>query len=469
LNITLPPNEGDVNYVLRTDGAGVTTWVNPATDLLTLPENQFFVGDVSSDPVATGDRFTLDTLATTTEFNFNVGNDGVTTKATMNLGTGLDITDVFFRMGALTASTTIIELNADTDGIIDFINDDGLLTVRNSGANGDALFTSNNTTTVSSTGGDVTVTTNSGAAELSSTGGNVLVTSNSGTATLQSTGAFDAVVESTGGNDAILRVTGGTGNVTMTTDGGNAVVSSTFESGTVDLSTATGSTAGDITLTTGSGDTAGGAITLTSGDGTTGTGSGGDITLTAGSALVAGNTEAGGSITMQPGDSTSGNIGNLVFKTASDDAPSGSQLFNIISFQNASANLASNPRMESDGQFYATAFNAVSDAQFKQDIIPLTHALETVRKIEGYSYDWKEGLGPKRQIGVIAQQLEEIGLDNLVSGTTSKSVNYMGIIPLLVEAIKELSLMVESGNRSGNRSSSSLDLQMGDLLQIFKS
>ena len=45
---------------------------------------------------------------------------------------------------------------------------------------------------------------------------------------------------------------------------------------------------------------------------------------------------------------------------------------------------------------------------------------------------------PNKFYGVIAQQLEEIGLNNMVSGTEQKSVNYLQLIPLIIEAIKKL-------------------------------
>jgi hypothetical protein len=104
-----------------------------------------------------------------------------------------------------------------------------------------------------------------------------------------------------------------------------------------------------------------------------------------------------------------------------------------------------------DGAMYATEFNATSDVRYKENINRLSDPLDTIKKIEGYSYNWKKDFSGYRnvlQYGVLAQQLETAGLKNLVSGTEeSKAVNYIGLIPLLIEAVKELSSQLEMVQR----------------------
>lgn len=92
---------------------------------------------------------------------------------------------------------------------------------------------------------------------------------------------------------------------------------------------------------------------------------------------------------------------------------------------------------------YADEFCASSDATLKTNIEPLRDPLRVLNKIEGYSYDWIDEEANKRknnpkQWGHLAQQLEEIGLDHLVSDGEVKAVNYNMLIPLIIEAIKEL-------------------------------
>jgi hypothetical protein len=93
---------------------------------------------------------------------------------------------------------------------------------------------------------------------------------------------------------------------------------------------------------------------------------------------------------------------------------------------------------------YSTRWRTVSDAQFKTNINRLSGSLDLVNKLEGYSYNWKEGFSgysETKAYGVIAQQLESAGLGDLIAtdATNSKTVDYNGIIPFLIEAVKELS------------------------------
>lgn len=96
-----------------------------------------------------------------------------------------------------------------------------------------------------------------------------------------------------------------------------------------------------------------------------------------------------------------------------------------------------------EGDIRANAFEATSDVKFKENIEPLqldNSPLQKLMEIEGYQYDWKPEFSSnrKKQWGVLAQQLESVGLNNVVSGTDRKSVNYLALIPLLIEAVKEL-------------------------------
>ena len=95
------------------------------------------------------------------------------------------------------------------------------------------------------------------------------------------------------------------------------------------------------------------------------------------------------------------------------------------------------------GDVFASSFNASSDATLKTHVSPLHGALDRVRRIGTYSYAWKKDRdcedGGKRHIGVLAQQLESVGLGSLVSDKgPHKSVNYLELIPMLIESVKEL-------------------------------
>lgn len=99
---------------------------------------------------------------------------------------------------------------------------------------------------------------------------------------------------------------------------------------------------------------------------------------------------------------------------------------------------------DGSGTITATDFNSTSDLNLKENIKTFTNALETVNSLRGVSFDWKET--GKGSYGVIAQELEEI-LPDLVKNGEVKSVNYNGIIGILIEAVKELSEEVKELKR----------------------
>lgn len=99
----------------------------------------------------------------------------------------------------------------------------------------------------------------------------------------------------------------------------------------------------------------------------------------------------------------------------------------------------------------ANAWNTFSDRTLKKDLSIIDQPLNKVNQISGYYYYWKEGEDESRQVGIVAQEVEEI-LPEIVSTDPEgiKSVDYAKLTPLLIEAIKaqqkeidELRKMVE--------------------------
>lgn len=107
---------------------------------------------------------------------------------------------------------------------------------------------------------------------------------------------------------------------------------------------------------------------------------------------------------------------------------------------NSSRNLINVVNGTFTGTVTATDFNSTSDIKLKENIQTVENALETVNALRGVSFDWKESGGSS--YGVIAQELEEV-LPILVKDGEIKSVNYNGLIGVLIEAVKELSSEVE--------------------------
>ena len=96
------------------------------------------------------------------------------------------------------------------------------------------------------------------------------------------------------------------------------------------------------------------------------------------------------------------------------------------------------------GNISATNFNSTSDVTLKQDVSVIDNALEMISQLEGVSWKWKETLKPS--LGVTAQNVEEVAPE-LVSNGNHKSVNYNGLIGILIEAVKELKSEVDELKR----------------------
>lgn len=89
-----------------------------------------------------------------------------------------------------------------------------------------------------------------------------------------------------------------------------------------------------------------------------------------------------------------------------------------------------------------TAFGSISDATMKENINPITNALDKISQLGGYTFNYKGDETP--MTGVIAQELKDV-LPGIVYETTDPrtketcyAVRHGNIIGLLIEAIKEL-------------------------------
>ena len=102
----------------------------------------------------------------------------------------------------------------------------------------------------------------------------------------------------------------------------------------------------------------------------------------------------------------------------------------------------------------ATDFNSASDINLKENVSVISDPIDKIIKLEGVNFQWKEN--GKKSLGVIAQEVEKI-VPELVSGEESKTVNYNGLVGLLIECVKqqqkeieELKVIVDSVINSKN-------------------
>lgn len=80
-----------------------------------------------------------------------------------------------------------------------------------------------------------------------------------------------------------------------------------------------------------------------------------------------------------------------------------------------------------------------SDGRLKKNITRIENPLEKLLQLNGYNYNWiDKNRDPALQTGVIAQEVQQL-FPNLVKEDAKGmlSVNYSGLVPVLIEAIKE--------------------------------
>lgn len=92
------------------------------------------------------------------------------------------------------------------------------------------------------------------------------------------------------------------------------------------------------------------------------------------------------------------------------------------------------------GILTATDINSASDIRLKTNIKSFENTLDKVVHVNGVTFDWIES--NSNSAGIIAQDLEKV-FPELVYGQNIKTVNYNGLVGVLVECIKELKKEVD--------------------------
>ena len=97
-----------------------------------------------------------------------------------------------------------------------------------------------------------------------------------------------------------------------------------------------------------------------------------------------------------------------------------------------------------------TAFSS-SDVCLKKNISPISNAIDKVRSISGNTFTWNEKsvYNGKEGTGIIAQEIEALELPGVTETREdgTKAVRYDRLVPLLIEAIKELDGKIKSLER----------------------
>jgi hypothetical protein len=85
-----------------------------------------------------------------------------------------------------------------------------------------------------------------------------------------------------------------------------------------------------------------------------------------------------------------------------------------------------------------------SDGRLKQHVKPLAYGLADLARLEPVSFAWKEGDPDSRHLGLIAQDVREVLPELVREGDDSDimGLNYSELVPVLINAVKELSSQV---------------------------
>tara|TARA_B100002019_G_scaffold264504_1_gene253359 strand:+ start:3611 stop:4609 length:999 start_codon:yes stop_codon:yes gene_type:complete len=128
--------------------------------------------------------------------------------------------------------------------------------------------------------------------------------------------------------------------------------------------------------------------------------------------------------------------------------------FRIIEVSDSATTETSRLNIASDGVVTITAGTVTSDKELKENIEPINNGLNIINQLEGKTFTWKDSAKmPKgTKYGLIAQEIEKVlpdlvyengGIHEKEDGSYYKSVNMDGVIPILIQAVKELSLIVD--------------------------
>jgi hypothetical protein len=155
---------------------------------------------------------------------------------------------------------------------------------------------------------------------------------------------------------------------------------------------------------------------------------------------------------------------------------------NILPFNNNSGTVGNSNK--AFGSVWSYGIYNLSDSRQKENIRGINNALSTVTQLTGYKYDIKKEysssdslisksrkeLDRKDKIGFLAQDVYAV-LPEVVyhdDSTDVYAINYISIIPVLVEAIKELASELDDYKKNSNLKSTSINEVFNDGIPFLK-
>ena len=117
----------------------------------------------------------------------------------------------------------------------------------------------------------------------------------------------------------------------------------------------------------------------------------------------------------------------------------------IVATNITGANITSTGTIIAGGDMFATGFNTTSDYRIKTFVRPITSGMYFVESLNPVSYF--NTISNKTDLGFIAHELESslpMLVNGIKDGPTNQSINYAGLIPVLVSEIKDLKSQVKN-------------------------
>ncbi len=113
-----------------------------------------------------------------------------------------------------------------------------------------------------------------------------------------------------------------------------------------------------------------------------------------------------------------------------------------------------------------------SDARYKQDIHPLTYGLKEVLQMQPVSYKWRNSSDHQKHVGLIAQEVQELVPEVVRSSDQDHlGMNYTELVPVLINAIKELAEqqeVIDSLEKKNELLETELESLKGQITELFE-
>jgi hypothetical protein len=100
-------------------------------------------------------------------------------------------------------------------------------------------------------------------------------------------------------------------------------------------------------------------------------------------------------------------------------------------------------------------FTNTSDRRLKENISPIQDGMQRLMQLDPVQYQWKADLNEedahqaRKQLGLIAQDVEKVLPELVITNDDGlKSVNYIGLIPVLIKSIQDLKKETEELRRA---------------------